>query len=181
MENTRKSSQEVQFLGCTSSRHQTVWCVGTADTCLQWVVYDEQELDVDVQPWAEGPVAGSLYPQPEELPQIETQGSVTSEVPTCASEQPSLLQTKLGLPGVTLLDFVWLTDGHFNLVLYLRCLKLVWFFEVLMHLVSFHLSLLKLRREMSCTWLHWVVHVQEGTYTVGYRVNNTCQIFAAVQ
>ena len=84
--------------------HQTVWSVGTADTCVQWVVYDEQELDVDVQRWADGPVAGSLYPESEELPQIETQGSVTSEVPTCASEQPSLLQTKLGLVGVALLE-----------------------------------------------------------------------------
>ena len=47
---------------------------------------------------------GSLYPEPEELPQIETQGSVTSEVPTCATEQRSLLQTKLGLLGVALLE-----------------------------------------------------------------------------
>ena len=38
---------------------------------------------------------GSLYPEPEELPQIETQGSVTSEVPTCATEQRSLLQKKV--------------------------------------------------------------------------------------
>ena len=54
------------------------------------ILHDEQELDVDMEPRAEGPVAGSPHPASEEPPQIETIGSVTSAVPTCASEQPSL-------------------------------------------------------------------------------------------
>ena len=41
-------------------------------------VHDGQELDVNMESRAEGPVAGSQHPEPEELPQIETPGSVTS-------------------------------------------------------------------------------------------------------
>ena len=41
-------------------------------------VHDGQELDVNMESRAEGPVAGSKHPEPEELPQIETPGSVTS-------------------------------------------------------------------------------------------------------
>ena len=58
-------------------------------------VHDGQELDVNMEPRAEGPVAGSDHPEPEELPQIETPGGVTSALPTCASEKPSLLQTEV--------------------------------------------------------------------------------------
>ena len=58
-------------------------------------VHDGQELDVNMEPRAEGPVVGSQHPEPEELPQIETPGSVTSVVATCASEKPSLLQTEV--------------------------------------------------------------------------------------
>ena len=57
-------------------------------------VHDEQEVDVDMEPRAEGPVAGSPHPESEEPPQIETPGSVTSAVPTCASEQPSLTEVR---------------------------------------------------------------------------------------
>ena len=57
-------------------------------------VHDEQELDVDMEPRAEGPAGGSPHPESEEPPQIETPGSVTSDVPTCASEQPSLTQVR---------------------------------------------------------------------------------------
>lgn len=58
-------------------------------------VHDGEELDVNIEPRAEGPVTGSQNPEPEELPQIETPGNVTSAVPTCASEKPSLLQTEV--------------------------------------------------------------------------------------
>ena len=58
-------------------------------------VHDGRELDVNMEPRVEGPVAGSQHPEPEELTHIETQGSVTSAVPTCASEKPSLLQTEV--------------------------------------------------------------------------------------
>ena len=57
-------------------------------------VHDEQELDVDMEPRAEGPVAGSPHPESEEPPQIETPDRVTSAVPTCASEQPSLTDVR---------------------------------------------------------------------------------------
>ena len=55
-------------------------------------VLDEQELDVDMEPRAEGPIAASPHPESDEPPQIETPGSMTSAVPTCASEQPSLTE-----------------------------------------------------------------------------------------
>ena len=48
-----------------------------------------RELDVNMEPRAEGPVAGSQQPEQKELPQIETSGSVTSGVSTCASEMPT--------------------------------------------------------------------------------------------
>ena len=58
-------------------------------------VHGGRELDVNMEPRAEGPVAGSQHPKPEEPTHIETPGSVTSAVPTCASEKPSLLQTEV--------------------------------------------------------------------------------------
>ena len=58
-------------------------------------VHDAQELDINKEPRTEGPVTGSQNPELEELPQIETPGNVTSAVPTCASEKPSLLQTEV--------------------------------------------------------------------------------------
>ena len=67
-------------------------------------VHDEQELDVDMEPRAEGPAAGSPHLESEEPRQIETPGSVTSTVPTCASEQPVYFKQKLGLPAVALLE-----------------------------------------------------------------------------
>ena len=41
-------------------------------------VHDGRELDINMEPRAEGPVAGSQHPDPEELPQIDTPGSVTA-------------------------------------------------------------------------------------------------------
>ena len=58
-------------------------------------VHDGQELNVNIEPRAKRPVTGSQNPEPAELPQIETPGKVTSAVPTCASEKPSLLQTEV--------------------------------------------------------------------------------------
>ena len=48
-----------------------------------------------MEPQAEGPVVGSPHSESEEPPQIETPGSVTSALPTCVSEQPSLPQTEV--------------------------------------------------------------------------------------
>ena len=66
---------------------------------------DEQELDVDMEPRAAGPLAGFLHSESEEPPQIESPSSVTSAmsaIPTCASDQHSLV--KLGLLAVALLE-----------------------------------------------------------------------------
>ena len=68
---------------CRSRRH------------LRKVSSDGQELDVNMEPRAEGPVAGSQHSEPDEIPHIEISGSVPSAVPTCASEKPSILQTEV--------------------------------------------------------------------------------------
>ena len=84
-------------------------------------VHDGQELDVNIEPRAEGPVTGYQNPEPEELPQIETPGNVTSAVPTCASEKPSLLQTEVRTSKGRIVrkpsrfkDFVLLTDRNIS-------------------------------------------------------------------
>ena len=78
-------------------------------------VHDEQEFDAGMEPRAEGPVAGSPHTESEEPPQIETPGSVTSTVPTCASEQPSLIEVRNSSGRIVrkpsrFKDFVCLTD-----------------------------------------------------------------------
>ena len=65
-------------------------------------VHDAQELDVNKEPRAEGPVTGSQNPEPEELPQIETPGNVTYlPVPV---KSPVYFKRKLGLLAAVLLE-----------------------------------------------------------------------------
>ena len=78
-------------------------------------VHDEQEFDAGMEPRAEGPVGGSPHTESEETPQIETPGSVTSTVPTCASEQPSSIEVRNSSGRIVrkpsrFKDFVYLTD-----------------------------------------------------------------------